>query len=127
MKPVILLGVLATLALAGCQRADVASEDARHPGRFAGVGLYPAGRMWQQLRQETGNTASAATLSDDEQVIVVVDSHSGEIRQCGNLSGYCVAMNPWAAGAVGHTPGTLTKHANQLDREAATATQPTSR
>lgn len=47
----------------------------------------------------TANPSAApevARLSDDEHVVVVVDSLTGEIRQCGDLSGYCVGMNPWA-------------------------------
>lgn len=36
----------------------------------------------------------------DEHVMVVVDSVSGEVRECGDHSGYCIAMNPWAQAAT---------------------------
>jgi len=39
--------------------------------------------------------AAAARLVDDQAVIVTVDSRSGEVRACGDLTGYCVGMNPW--------------------------------
>jgi hypothetical protein len=32
---------------------------------------------------------------DDQAIIVVVDSATGEIRSCGDLSGYCIGQNPW--------------------------------
>ncbi len=28
-------------------------------------------------------------------MIVVDDSHTGNIRSCGDLTGYCIGMNPW--------------------------------
>jgi hypothetical protein len=32
---------------------------------------------------------------DDQVVIVVADSHTGELRACGDLTGYCIGFNPW--------------------------------
>jgi hypothetical protein len=64
-----------------------------------------------------GNPA-AATTADDSQIIVVVDSNSGEIRQCGNLSGHCIGMNPWA-NALGQdraAPVALDAHEIDLTR-----------
>jgi hypothetical protein len=120
MKTAIAICALSALLLAACQRTDLASPDGlRRSGRYAGVGLYPAGRMWRELRQAAQDPA-AAQLQDDEQVIVVVDSRTGVLRQCGNLSGYCVAMDPWSAPAA-RAPAALAKHAEQLDREAAEA------
>jgi hypothetical protein len=60
---------------------------------------------------------------DDEQIIVVLDSTTGELRHCGNLSGVCVAMNPWSKPLpASHTaPVLVGKHADQLDAEAAAA------
>jgi hypothetical protein len=57
-------------------------------------------------------TASAATTADDEHVIVVVDSQTGEVRECGDYTGVCVNMNPWtkAISAPQSAPVTLTKH-----------------
>ncbi len=51
--------------------------------------------------------AGKAGLADDEQVIVVVDSDTGEIRQCGALSGYCVGMRPWDHGVSQTLPASL--------------------
>jgi hypothetical protein len=54
-------------------------------------------------------------LADDEHVIVVLDSHTGEVRQCGDHTGFCVAMNPWSADArTTGTPVTLAQHAADL-------------
>jgi hypothetical protein len=74
----------------------------------------------------TGSAAAtdpaAAKLEDDEHIIVVMDSHTGEVRQCGDHSGYCVAMNPWAGdGSRMRLPVKLTKHAADLDAEARDA------
>lgn len=126
-RPVAIL-FLATLALAGCQRkegAPVAGGLAALFGakaRYIGVGLYSPGRMWEQLvRADAPKDAAAAQLKDDEQVVVVLDSLTGEVRQCGNLSGYCTRMNPWTASS---TPAQLARHAEQLDAEAAQASAP---
>jgi hypothetical protein len=78
--------------------------------------------MWQQIvRSGPAANAASATLKDDEQVIVLVDSNTGELRQCGNLTGFCTAMSPWTnslpSGA--HAPTALVKHAEQLDQEEA--------
>jgi hypothetical protein len=110
------LGVTATIALAGCQKAEYAVEAGKpgHRGRFVGVGIYSPHRMWTQLVRAAPQDRAAATLEDDEQVIVVVDSATGEIRQCGNLSGHCLSFNPWSASKRG---APLLKHAQQLDAE----------
>lgn len=105
--------------LAGCNAPSEVGARARH-GRYAGVGLYPAGDMWSQIAGADRTKApAAARLRDDQQVIVVVDTQTGELRQCGNLSGYCVAMNPWVKplGATQKAPVPLTKHAQQLEAE----------
>jgi len=60
---------------------------------------------------------AAAKLADDEHVIVVLDSHTGEIRQCGDHSGFCVAMNPWTSTAAASAPVKLVKHAADLNAE----------
>jgi hypothetical protein len=76
--------------------------------------------MWAQLAQAqpTAPDPAAATLKDDEEIIVVVDTLTGEVRQCGNFSGHCVASNPWAKGAaVQAAPATLLKHREQLEAE----------
>lgn len=80
-------------------------------GRFVGVGIYEPGAKWTQLKPAAGpagetpvaanaksaapQTATRAAVADDEQVIVVVDTATGEVRQCGNFSGHCIGYNPW--------------------------------
>lgn len=132
MKLWMTVGVLSCLVMAGCQKKAEAptsglfGSGAR--GRYLGVAVYAPGRMWEQIaRAGAPSDAAAATLRDDEQVIVVVDSTTGELRQCGNLSGFCIAMNPWSkpASPVTGAPAALLKHAQQLDDEAKTAVQGT--
>jgi hypothetical protein len=62
---------------------------------------------------------AAATLDDDDHIVVVLDSATGQLRQCGNLSGHCIALNPWAKTATAQgAPAALLKHARQLAEEA---------
>jgi hypothetical protein len=123
MKALAVMAVLAAVAttpLAGCQKArtgPVAGGGA--DGRYVGVGLYPAGDMWRQLaRPEASTNAAAARIDDDEQVIVTLDTATGELRQCGALSGHCLAMNPWKGPAPATAPAALAKHAADLAAEA---------
>ena len=115
--------LIAALALGGCQRGTVAggSPEAHH-GRYAGIGLYAADPLWSRMKiaDKPGDEA-AATTADDQTIIVVVDSQTGEVRQCGNMSGYCVGMSPWAGqlGKERSTPATLSKHLSELENDAA--------
>lgn len=79
--------------------------------------------MWKQLAGPTPKEAAAARIADDSYVIVAVDSRTGELRQCGNLSGHCIGMNPWSATLTQAqlAPASLAKHAEQLDAEAQSA------
>ena len=118
------------LGLGGCDLAseigdkDQARGSSGH-GRYVGAGLYGAGRLWPQMvrpknpAKDASNavTPSPATLADDSTIIVVVDSATGEIRQCGDVSGFCTTMNPWTKRALG-APVVLAKHAADLDAEA---------
>jgi hypothetical protein len=111
---------LAGLGLAGCGKLKAESPSAHH-GRYVGIGIYASGDLWQRMARAAPPAdapAQAARLSDDEQVIVVVDSDTGEIRQCGNLSGYCVGMNPWTKALTSQqqAPVTLETHAVKLPR-----------
>jgi hypothetical protein len=65
----------------------------------------------------TTNDATTAKIADDEHVIVVLDSHTGEVRQCGDHSGYCVATNPWTTSQA-TLPVRLSKHASDLAADA---------
>ena len=127
MKGLVILAVLAGVALTGCQRkADAPSSSpfgSTARGRYLGVAVYAPGRMWEQIVRAAAPAGAAATLKDDEQVVVVVDSATGELRQCGNLSGFCIAMNPWSNPAA---PAALLKHAQQLDDEASSEAGPAS-
>jgi len=107
--------------VSGCGQTPAYGPTEHHGGRYLGIGVYPVSDLWQHLAASHGGTdPHAARLEDDTQVIVVVDSNSGEIRQCGNMSGHCIGMNPWAA-ALGQgraAPVALDAHQADLDREA---------
>ncbi|HSI16943.1 MAG TPA: hypothetical protein VK980_04180 [Sphingomonas sp.] len=105
--------VLAGVALGGCHRmSSSAGGDGGHRGRYAGVGLYGADHGWAHVAGAPVPADKAvATTADDTTVIVTVDGVTGEIRQCGNYSGHCIAMNPWrgALGAKQGAPVSLTE------------------
>lgn len=125
--------ILASTLLSGCQRGDVTTSGSSH-GRFVGVGIYAPGAPWAQmvLAQQPASAATAR-LIDDQAIIVVTDSSTGEIRACGDMSGYCVGMNPWNSPLAQSqlSPVRLTAHAkapesmngatNAADNEAAPA------
>jgi hypothetical protein len=112
--------VLLGLALSGCGRADSEyGTNRKVPGRYAGIGTFDAGRMWSQTAGIAApKDPAAAKLEDDEHVIVVIDTRTGEVRQCGDHSGVCVAMNPWGGPGGLTAPVQLKKHAAELDAEA---------
>ena len=96
MRDVALILALSALALTGCQKAGEVAADAGKPavrGRYVGVGIYRAETMWGQLARARPEQAdpAAATLIDDDHAIVVLDTATGELRQCGNMSGHCLA------------------------------------
>lgn len=107
----------AVFVLSGCNSEPVGTAPV-HQGRYLGVGVYSVGNMWSRMKAPAPADKSAATLADDEHVIVVVDSHTGEVRQCGDLSGYCIRTNPWTATSASN-PTALTEHAAQIAAEAA--------
>jgi hypothetical protein len=97
------------------------SEPHRGGGRYFGIGIYSTDQLWSRMVGVTKNAdAAKATLDDDSQIIVVVDSRTGEIRQCGNNSGYCVGMNPWTnkLGPQQGAPIGLSEHAADIQRKA---------
>jgi hypothetical protein len=123
------LGVfmVAALGLGGCHGGAEWRGDGSKPhrGRYAGIGIYPADKMWSEMVvADKPKDKAAATTADDRNVIVVVDSNTGEIRQCGNLSGYCVGMNPWGHPLAGtqNTPLRLDEHAAELEAAASNET-----
>ena len=120
--------VVLAACLSGCNGTpaynDTEASEHHHGGRYLGIGVYPVSDLWQHLAPpDRSPDPHAATLQDDTQLIVVVDSNSGEIRQCGNMSGHCIGMNPWAA-ALGQgraAPVALDAHQADLDRQAQEA------
>lgn len=87
------LALMSAGLLAGCNRQF--SELGAHHGRYLGVGIYVVGEAWSRMVVPSpAGKPTAARTADDEHVIVVVDSNTGEIRQCGDMSGYCTSMNP---------------------------------
>lgn len=104
----------AMTGLAGCDHESGPGPGAHHGGRYLGIGTYSAGRLWSRMSGAAAPADPArATIADDEQIIVTVDSRTGEVRQCGNLSGHCVASNPWQSGAGSGV--NLSIHAADLD------------
>ncbi|THD80734.1 MAG: hypothetical protein E7812_06645 [Phenylobacterium sp.] len=118
MKLAPLVGLLVAVALTGCQKAaDSGGAGAGH-GRYVGIGHFSPGRMWTQVvRRAAGQNPAVAKPADDEQVIIVLDSATGEVRQCGNLSGACIGMNPWGKPLATEegAPVAVAKHVEQLD------------
>lgn len=111
---------IAAVALCGCdQQAAGTGQQAVPRGRYVGIGTYPASRLWAHIAVPKEAKPAAANTADDGQVIVVVDSMTGEVRQCGNFSGFCIGMNPWtgALPAAQAGPVTLTRHEADLQRE----------
>src|SRR4051794_35369098 len=112
--------LLAVCLLAGCDRgSDSMSRPPRH-GRYAGIGVFAAGTLWSKMTVPNKVAPPhAATTADDEHVIVVVDTDTGEVRECGDYSGYCTAMNPWtqAIAPEQKTPVPLTAHAADVARD----------
>jgi hypothetical protein len=104
--------------LAACSPSLSPSGGGSTSGRYAGIGVFDTGRLWAQMvRENAPSGPEKARIADDEHVIVVVDTHTGEVRQCGDLSGYCISMNPWN-GTKPAAPVKLAKHAADLDAEA---------
>jgi hypothetical protein len=115
LKPIGVAVLIAT-GLAACKGPPPPTAQVAHHGRFAGVGIYNAGSVWSKMVVAAPpKDAAPAQTSDDDQVIVVVDSDTGEIRQCGNYSGYCVGLNPWSKALMAsqQAPVAITRPAEQ--------------
>jgi hypothetical protein len=136
MKIGMVMGVaLAVGALGGCHKkpTDAAASDAtaaaadaamaadqpgffgmgsKH-GRYTAVGIYAPGQAWTKMApDDKAADPAAAKQADDQAIIVVGDSQTGEIRACGDMTGHCIGMNPWKAPLVGGqlAPIKLTEH-----------------
>lgn len=116
--------LIAAAILSACNNGPQPGPGGHRGGRYLGIGTYPAGRMWSRMvAADPAPNADAAAIADDEQIIVVVDSNTGEVRQCGNLTGHCIGMNPWTAtlGRGQAAPVPVRQHAADADREAEAA------
>jgi hypothetical protein len=106
--------ILSSSVLAACTQSTETASSKAH-GRFTGVGVFNAGKLWGEIATATQpRDPAAAKITDDEHVIVVLDTHTGDVRECGDLSGYCVEMTPWAADRA-TAPIKLSKHASDLE------------
>jgi len=111
----------ALVASTGCKRSEDSpwslGDFGRH-GRYVGVGIYGPGRQWTRMiaAQQPANDAAARTV-DDQAIIVMSDTDTGELRACGDLSGYCIGMNPWKKPLTTSqvTPIELTSHVKPDD------------
>lgn len=116
--------VLAVLMVAGCNMRPIAGEPGHGHGRYAGVGIYQPAEPWTRIvaAQQAKETPAAKTI-DDQAIIVMVDSTTGEVRSCGDLSGYCIGMNPWKTSLLGSqsAPVNLTEHVAPPSKADATA------
>ncbi|MFI4934223.1 MAG: hypothetical protein ACHP7N_06365 [Caulobacterales bacterium] len=127
--------VLVVVSLAGCRKGTL-SGDSDHHGRYVGIGIYEPQAPWTKMVAAQQPAPSAAAKSiDDQAVIVVEDSSTGEVRACGDMTGYCIGMNPWKKPLLGSQipPINLTEHVkpppadtiapstNAADNEAAPA------
>ena len=86
----------AMLMLASCHKPTPANERGLYGhGRFAGIGVFDVGPMWAAIAGlKSPQDAATANIADDQHIIVVVDSFTGEVRECGDMSGVCAALNP---------------------------------
>ncbi len=111
------------LGLSGCHKMEGTFDGGgSHHGRYAGIGLFSPGKIWGHLEGDAAKDPAAAKPEDDDVVIVVVDSDTGEVRECGNYSGRCVSMNPWtkAIGPQLHMPVRVDTHAADLANNGTT-------
>jgi len=117
LAPTVLIAA-ALFGLTGCHKMMGEAYDGRvtHHGRYAGIGLFEPGKMWAKLQGEESKDPAAAKPGDDETIIVVIDSDTGEVRECGNYSGRCISMNPWtkAVAPQQHSPVAVDAHAAEL-------------
>jgi hypothetical protein len=129
-RPLALIALIA-VGLAGCHKKapeDAAAADndqpgffglGSHHGRYGAVGIYTPSQPWARMvTQLSQNNPGAAQLADDQAVIVVSDSQTGEVRACGDLTGYCISMNPWKAALVGGQVAPVTLKPEPVEQPA---------
>jgi hypothetical protein len=90
--------LVAAACLGGCNQATGQWAEGSSPahGRYVGVGLYNPTKQWTRMvHAQAPKDDTEARPVDDQVVIVVADTATGELRACGDLTGYCIGMNPW--------------------------------
>jgi hypothetical protein len=96
-------------------------------GRYVGVGIYAPEKQWTKLvATSPAKDTPAARPIDDQVIIVVVDSKTGEVRSCGDMTRYCIGMNPWAKSLTPSQipPLNLTEHVQPPKSEEAADSAP---
>ncbi len=103
--------MLVAAGLSGCEKPQL--ESSTHHGRYVGIGIYNPREQWTKIvGADALNVTPTARTIDDQAILVVEDSDTGEIRACGDLTGYCIGMNPWAhaLSSSQNVPVSLTEH-----------------
>jgi hypothetical protein len=102
--------------LAGC--GPYQGQSPHGHGRYEGIGIGPAGDAWRKLADAPKSTdAKQANLGDDDYLIVVTDSQTGEVRECGDRSGFCIRLDPWR-GTAPTVPLAVTEHTQHKSDDA---------
>lgn len=82
--------------LAACNREAVESAAHHRGGRYEGIGVATPGEAWSRIADAPkSGSDKLATLRDDDYVVFVTDTQTGEVRECGNRSGFCIRIRPW--------------------------------
>jgi len=132
MRGRVALGLaVVALGASACRRisdADAAMDPTGQAGRigYIAVGIYTPSVVWQRLVEGGAQTQvkeTSARKVDDQAIIVVQNSRTGDIRACGDMTGYCVGMNPWAKPPGQLTPVSLTDHQPTEAEQAAAQKQ----
>jgi len=122
--------MMEALALSACHRPlTPAGAEQRGHGRYSGVGLYSPQVVWTKMvrgDQAQSKDEAVAKPIDDQVIIVVEDSTTGEVRACGDLTGYCVGLNPWSRplGSSQTAPIRVTEHVKPFEESSPPATAP---
>ena len=102
---------VALFLLGGC-RESLSTDPNGDGGRYRGIGIATPGKQWTKIAAAPKpGDAKTATLADDDYVVFVTDSQTGEVRECGDRTGFCVRFQPWKHPAP-LAPVALTDHAS---------------
>ena len=107
----VVAATIVTASLGACSEQNLVSST--HHGRYVGIGIYHPEEPWTRMvGADAPKVTPAARTIDDQAIIVVEDSDTGEIRACGDLTGFCIGMNPWKTALASSqiAPINLTQH-----------------